>query len=158
MRKTVCLIGCCKGKAKLPCAAKDLYRSPLFRLCRRWAEANADAWFVLSAKLGCVRPEQTIEPYDRTVRERRPFNQAHPLRPADYATWMYASVQAQICQYATPGQAPRLIVLAGKDYWQLLAGRYEMELPLDGMGVGERLRWLKERTEPSLFDDAEVLS
>jgi hypothetical protein len=35
------------------------------------------------------------------------------------------------------------VVLAGRAYWRCLAERgLEVYAPLDGLGIGERLRWL----------------
>ena len=63
----------------------------------------------------------------------------------------------------------RLVVLAGQDYWRCLAERgLEIVAPLDGLGIGQRLRWLKQHTaaglvpgdrqseSPSLFRDDAV--
>ena len=45
----VALVPCAKGKVESSVAARDLYDSELFRKSRRWAEHNADSWFILSA-------------------------------------------------------------------------------------------------------------
>jgi hypothetical protein len=143
----LCLIGCCKKKLPHAAPARELYCSPLFRLCLAWAQQHADAWAILSARYGIVRPDEVIGPYDNTIAQRRPFG-GKPLTPPEYDGWMYGHAQARfICHYATPTQQPRLIVLAGKDYWRgLVAHGLKVETPLDGLGIGERLRWLKQQT------------
>lgn len=162
---TVCLVGCCKTKLRHAAPARELYCSPLFRLCRAWAERHADAWAILSARYGVVRPDNVIEPYDTTIAQRRPFGQP-PLSPKDFGTWLYAQVQAWRTRYATPAQAPRLVILAGKSYWRWLVDRLDFDVPLDGLGIGERIWWLQRQTgarfngrderqaTPSLFPDA----
>lgn len=44
--------------------AENLYCSDLFYKSRRYAQAHYDAWLILSAKHGLVRPRDVIEPYD----------------------------------------------------------------------------------------------
>jgi hypothetical protein len=161
---TLCLVGCCKTKLRRAAPAKELYCSALFRLCREWAERHADAWAILSARYGVVRPDEVIEPYDATVADRRPFG-GPPLSPGDYSTWLYSHVQVWRCRYATRRETPRLVVLAGKEYWQCLVEHgLEVVTPLDGLGIGERICWLKRQTaacarevsspleQPYLFD------
>ncbi len=143
----LCLVGCCKTKRRHRAPAKELYCSPLFRLCRAWAEQHADAWAILSAHYGVVRPDMEIEPYDTTIAQRRPFGQP-PLSRKDFGNWLYSHVQAWRSRYATPTEGPRLVILAGKPYWACLVGRLEFTVPLDGLGIGQRLRWLKQQTAP----------
>ena len=50
----VALVSCVKSKQDSPAPAGDLYTSPLFRSFRRYAEANADVWYVLSAEHGLL--------------------------------------------------------------------------------------------------------
>jgi len=58
------LVGCGARKLAHAAPAKDLYTGPLFRAARAYAEAHADAWYVLSAKYGLVHPDRVIEPYN----------------------------------------------------------------------------------------------
>src|ERR1700733_4946525 len=44
--------------------AEQLYCSELFYKSRRYAQANFDAWLILSAKHGLVKPCDTVAPYD----------------------------------------------------------------------------------------------
>ncbi len=151
---TLCLVGCSKTKLLHAAPAQDLYTSPLFRLGRAWAEQHADHWAILSARYGVLLPDRVIEPYDTTIAEHSPYGRAR-LSPAEYATWLYASVQAWRCRYATgPTQGPRLIVLAGREYWAPLVERslpLAVELPLEGLGIGERLKWLRRETQAPTF-------
>jgi hypothetical protein len=144
----LCLVGCSKTKLGHPAPARELYCSPLFRLCRAWAERHADTWAILSARHGVVAPDEVLAPYQGTLAERRPFG-GHPLSPAEYGRWLYAHVQAWRSRYVTPAQVPRLVVLAGNGYWQPLSEHgLVVEAPLEGLGIGERLRWLKRQLSP----------
>lgn len=51
--------------------AVDLYEpSRLFRAQRRYAEAYADKWFILSAKYGLIHPTQLVSYYDMEISEQ----------------------------------------------------------------------------------------
>jgi hypothetical protein len=65
--KRIALVSCVKTKVAEPMPAKDLYVSPLFRGMRRYAEATADAWFILSAEHGVLHPDQIVAPYEKTL-------------------------------------------------------------------------------------------
>lgn len=138
----VALVGCCGPKLAHPAPARELYRSPLFRAARAWAEARADAWGILSARHGLVMPDQVIRPYDFTIRG---------LRGIDYDAWRCAA-HVQLHE-AFPGAS--FIFLAGGDYacdvvrfCPCTPEKPECKLPflfpLLGMGIGERLRFLQQ--------------
>jgi hypothetical protein len=110
-------------------------------------------WAILSAQHGVVEPDEVIAPYDTPISARQPFGGPR-LSPKEFDTWLYAHVQAWRSQYVPA----RLVVLAGRAYWQCLVERgLEVCTPLDGLGIGERLRWLKRQTatrpngRPTLF-------
>jgi hypothetical protein len=148
-------VGCSKNKLPHAAPAGELYCSPLFRACRRWAERNCDVWAILSARHGVVTPDKVLEPYNTRLADRRPHGVNPPLNRQEMWHWLYAAVQAWRCQYAAPTRAAPLVILAGKDYWEPLAGRMPFEIPLDGLGIGDRLKWLKVATavkEASLYD------
>jgi hypothetical protein len=57
--------------------AENLYSSELFYRSRRYAQANYDAWLILSAKHGLVWPGEILEPYDcKLAALRRPERRA----------------------------------------------------------------------------------
>ena len=110
-------------------------------------------------------PDQVIQPYDTTIAQRRPFGK-QSLSPREFGGWLYGQVQAWRARYATPSQGPLLIVLAGQEYWRwLVEYRLEFSVPLDGLSIGQRIRWLQQHTavcrhaqatsltQPSLFPD-----
>lgn len=67
MAKKVALVSCVKSKREVPSPACDLYASQLFQGMRRYAEQNADAWFILSAEHGVLSPDEVIAPYEKTL-------------------------------------------------------------------------------------------
>jgi hypothetical protein len=133
---SVLLVTCVKTKQQYPCAAKDLYISPLFKKQRAYAEKSNVSWFILSAEHGLVAPDEWLAPYERYL----------PDTPADYravwATWVAARLDLIVG--ALRGQVVE--IHAGADYLNVL--RPEIELrgaividPLKGLSHGQRLAW-----------------
>ncbi|HXF71491.1 MAG TPA: hypothetical protein VNO79_02645 [Actinomycetota bacterium] len=136
------LVGCVKSKRARPAPARDLYTSPLFRGARRFVEWSCDRWFVLSAEHGLVAPERVLAPYERTLttasqEERR--------------RWV-ERVLEQLERELGPDLSPHAFeVHAGSAYLDhgLARGIEErggrVERPLQGLGLGARLAFYKER-------------
>ena len=120
-------------------AAKDLGTS---RSCswasRRYAEQNADDWFILSAEHGVLRPDQVIGPYEHTLKTM-------PKR--DRRAWA-ERVQRQLLELLPAGAV--VVVLAGERYREgvvpfLESHGFTVEVPMFGLKFGPQLRWLKEQ-------------
>lgn len=134
---TVALVACAAAKLTSPSAARDLYVSSLFRKSRAYVEANADSWFVLSAKHGLVAPDRVIEPYDVTLN-------AMPV--AERRRWS-EQVNRQLAEVVGPGD--RLLVLAGARYREGVESVQRsrgvvVDVPMQGMRIGEQLQWLSK--------------
>ncbi len=103
---------------------------------RAYAEANADRWYILSAEYGLVRPDQTLEPYERTLNR---------MGSADREAWA-ARVRHQLDE-VLPNRA-HVIVLEGTRYRENL-------IPTFGREVA-RCRFLSRvfvrQTAPALED------
>jgi hypothetical protein len=139
------LVGCCGPNLAYPAPARELYTSPLFRLSRAYVEARTGQWFVLSARLGVVAPEQVIEPYDQVLSEM-----PRELREA----WA-RNVSRDLL--ARCGHKSRYLVLCGEDYASAVPAWASTEVlqPLKGLSIGRRLQFLKGATRgqdaPSLL-------
>jgi len=138
--KVIVLVSCVKSKHDRPMAACDIYKSPLFRGSRRYAEANGDAWYILSAEHGVLSPDTVIAPYEKTLSRGR----MSKLEQQDWAE----KVQDQLGVLIPQGACIHL--LAGKDYYKNLLGflgqrRCDITIPMDGMKQGFRLKWLKSQ-------------
>jgi len=140
MKKRIVLIGCVKGKVGHEAPARDLYRSTLFTLRRRWAERHADTWLILSALHGVVEPTRVVAPYDVTLermpaRERREWSQ-RVLQELEKRLGSLAGLKVEIH--------------AGREYFDhgladgLRARRAHVEIPMAGKGIGSQLRAYKE--------------
>ena len=133
--ETIALVQCAKKKGSARAPARDLYISALFRKSRRWAEANSDRWFVLSARYGLVAPSEEIEPYDETL---------NMMTRAEIIEWA-RRVHQQMREVALLRPGVHFVWLAGrnyKDHLSRLLQEYPQEDPLQGRKIGQRLQWL----------------
>ena len=136
MSQRIALVSCVKQKRSSAAPARDLYVSELFRGLRRYAEARADAWHILSAEHGLLHPDQVVAPYERTL---------NTMRKPERLAWA-ARVQRQLVD-VLPASA-EVILLAGARYREniepFLRGRgYEVSVPLQRMALGKQLQYLK---------------
>lgn len=136
VRGEIILVSCVGEKLSNAAPAADLYQSDWFIKARRYAEAHAQRWYILSALHGLVAPETIIEPYNVTLND---------LPAAERRTWA-ERVAAQIQQSITPGA---LTILAGKHYREHLTEMlpaYTFDVPMQGLGIGQQLAWLDAHT------------
>jgi len=132
----IALVSCVKQKRTSAAPARDLYVSELFRGLRRYAEARAGAWYILSAEHGLLRLDQVVAPYERTL---------NTMRKPERLAWA-AQVQRQLLDVLPP--SAEVILLAGARYREniepFLRGKgYEVSVPLQGMALGKQLQYLK---------------
>ena len=128
------LVACCATKGAVPCAAQDLYLSPLFTKSRAWVERHCDQWFILSAKHGLIAPETVIAPYDETL---------CAMKASARRLWGARVIEAMAEQIDA---AAPLIVLAGRNYRDPLWPQIERRasVPMEGLGIGQQLAWLSD--------------
>lgn len=133
--KTLALVACASSKRAHPAPAADLYVSDLFRKARAYAEGNADDWFVLSAMHGLVAPGAVVEPYDLTL---------NTMGVAERRSWA-DRVWGRLEPLVESGDT--VVFLAGMRYREGLIARLEacgvrVEVPMEGLGIGQQLAWL----------------
>jgi len=131
----IALVSCVKKKRGEASPARDLYVSQLFQGLRRYAEANADRWYILSASHGLLRPDQVIAPYEQTLNV---MPRAERLRWAE-------RVQKQLDTELPKGAD--VIMLAGMRYRQdlepyLRQRGFSVSVPLAGLPIGKQLQKL----------------
>jgi hypothetical protein len=147
-----------KSKRTFAAAAKDLYTSALFTKERAYAERTGVPWYILSAKYGLVRPDESIEPYEMYLPETAP----------SYRRAWGARVIEQLGNCEGPLQGKVIEIHAGAAYLEALRsgltklGALVTE-PLEGLRLGERLAWYGTNRAPmapapftSTVDAAEV--
>jgi hypothetical protein len=150
--KTVTLISCGKKKAENPSAAKDLYQGAPTQMARRWAERHSDEWHILSAEHGLVDPQEVLEPYSTTLDRSTP--------KAERKAWN-RRVLADLRDQVGPGD--RVVILAGDFYTEDFPRELEklgvtVELPLKGMGTGDRKGWLSRQLKATEHADPKVMA
>jgi len=132
----IALVSCVKSKQSVPARASELYTSALFRALRRHAEVSADAWYILSAEHGLLRPDQVIAPYERTLNR---------MSKRDRLSWA-ERVQKQLSDVVPP--RAEVLVLAGERYRTdlipfLRERGHTVSVPLEGLSFGRQLQRLK---------------
>ena len=140
MSKTVALVACVSKKNDRAMAAKDLYVSDWFQKASKYAKQNSDVWYILSAKYGLLNIDAIISPYDVTLKQV----------PVYVRRQWAEKVLDDLKRLLKPGD--EVIILAGMAYREYIVGPIEemgcrVEVPMEGLGIGEQLRWLKEHTE-----------
>jgi len=133
---TVYLVSCVSKKRTHPTSARGLYISDWFRKAQELAERRSDQWFILSAEYGLVSPGQVIQPYEKTL------NRMCKTERIDWSK----RVLSQLRKHISPGDA--IVLLAGVRYREhivpeLLRRGYRVEVPMEGLRIGQQLRWLK---------------
>ena len=135
MGTRIALVSCVKSKRAAASPARELYSSQLFRGLRAYAEAHADAWYILSAEYGVLRPDDVIAPYEKTLTTM-------PKR--DRVVWA-GRVQPQLLEILPSGA--EVILLAGARYREgielfLRQHGFSVSTPMEGLGIGKQLQWL----------------
>ena len=136
---TVHFVSCVSKKRAVPSPARELYQSPWFRKARAYVEAQGGPWFILSAEHGLLRPEQVVGPYERTLNR---------MGVAARRAWAARVLE----QWDGWGIGPvHAVFLAGVRYREFLVPGVEtrrgtVEVPMEGLGIGRQLAWLKERS------------
>jgi hypothetical protein len=140
MARKIALVACVSKKNPIPTPARDLYISDWFRKASAYATRVADEWYILSAKYGLVAPDTVIEPYDETLNR---------MPAAVRRTWA-RRVLEDLDPVLQPGD--QVMILAGKKYRENLVDPIQqmgcsVEIPMEGLGIGKQLRWLKQQLE-----------
>lgn len=133
------LISCVSKKRDAASAAADLYTSALFSKARALAEHDKASWYILSAQHGLLKPATVIEPYNETL---------NSMGIAHRREW--ASRVIQQMENELPC-ADEIVLLAGSKYREFilpwLQQRFtKVSIPMQGMGIGQQLRWLSHAT------------
>jgi cytoplasmic iron level regulating protein YaaA (DUF328/UPF0246 family) len=137
MTQRIALVACVKSKRSAASTAKDLYISPLFRGMRAYAEANSDAWFILSAQHGLLHPERVIDPYERTL---------NTMGVVDRRRWS-EQVKRELAAVLSPNA--EIVILAGERYREdlipfLKSRGHNVVITFEGLPLGHQLRRLNE--------------
>ena len=138
----IILIGCSKSKNPdsriKPVPAAELYISPLFikslKYARRLKAGNGIPIHILSAKYGLLDLDSEVSYYDEVLSNSKKKNRQWGERVVIRLEDKYGELSNK-----------ELIILAGRKYYECLnLGSCKLQLPLDGLKMGERLHRLNE--------------
>ena len=139
------LVSCVGKKQDTAAPAGDLYQSDWFKKAKVYAETVGSRWYILSAKHGLLDPSQVIAPYNMTL---------NTMDVSERLGWAERTI-AHLRDVVPVG---KVILLAGKRYRQFLLDPlidlgYSVEVPMEGLGIGQQLAWLNAQlmTQLSLF-------
>ncbi|MBN1545149.1 MAG: hypothetical protein JW902_00655 [Syntrophaceae bacterium] len=131
----IVLISCVSKKRLNKCKARDLYISPLFKKNLQYALKLApDQIFILSAKYGLVGLDDEIEPYDQTL---------NTMSARENRQWARQVLQQLSAKADLKND--HFVFLAGAKYRKnLVPYMTYVEIPLEGLRIGEQLQRLSE--------------
>ena len=123
-----------------PTAASDTYTGGPFKMNRQYAECFGDAWVILSAEYGFLRPDDLVEgPYNVT------FN-----KPATQPVAV-AVLRDQVRRLCLD-HFDEVVGLGGDKYRQAIRGAFadgtvELRFPFAGLPIGKMLQATKKAIE-----------
>jgi len=137
------LVSCAKTKRESASPCRQLYKSPLFVLSLAHAESACDETYVVSAAHGLLGLDDTVDPYDRVLRD---------LPKKERLAWGNRIAGSLVSRF--PGLSLHLSIFAGLEYAAPIRGAslghgWIIETPLVRLSIGQRLAWLKERAAPT---------
>ncbi len=132
----IVLIARVKTKRRQPCAAQDLYVSPLFVKQRVYAEKSGVPWSILSAEYRLVVPDEWLNPYERYL----------PDTPSAFRSAWGTSVAARLQLLAGPLSGRVIAAHAGRAYIKAIRPQLKVHGAnlidrLSEPSMGERLAW-----------------
>jgi len=132
-KKRIVLISCVSRKGETKAKAKDLYKGPLFTNSLAYGQKlNPDGIYILSAKHHLLDLNTEIEPYNRTLNK---------MSKNDRTNWGKKVIEQ--LQKVADIKKDKFIILAGQNYLAPIQDSLtNIEIPLDRLKIGERLRFL----------------
>jgi uncharacterized protein DUF6884 len=133
------LVSCVSSKLSRAAPAGELYVSPWFKKARALVLAKRAPWFILSAEHGLVRPDVVVTPYEKTL---------NTISVGERRAWAKRVMQQMDTDLPA---ADGVVILAGARYREFLldylkARFAKVELPMEGLKIGEQLHWLEVNT------------
>ena len=160
------LIACGARKLDHRAPAGELYTGGLFTAARDHVASSCDGWAILSARWGLVAPWEELDPYNVTMAELTVDQRAHWARGVDHRLRIGSrriDTAGEVLE-VLPGMAgsrPTFVVLAGELYRRelvpLLERWADVEVPLEGLGIGSQLGALKRARETREAEELELV-
>ena len=133
----IVFLSCVKTKQDHRCRAEDMYISPLFKLSLSYARSlDPRRIFILSAKYGLLELNDIIDPYELTLNH---------MGERERKRWAYdicMELERKGIRYTE-----KAVFLCGINYRKYLMVKFpDHEVPLEGLGMGKQIQFLKRRT------------
>jgi len=148
MQKIV-LLSCVSKKLSHEAKASELYTSPLFKYNLKYALSfQPDKIFVLSAKYGLVKLDDIIQPYELTLNK---------MKSEEIQFW--ANQVLTSLRKEADFNFDQVIFLAGLKYRKYLTPHIKnYTVPLQGLGIGRQLKFLKNKVLDGTQDPQILMS
>jgi len=140
--KKIVLLSCVKRKLDVASPAQELYsKSPTFSKALQYSKSlNPDKRYILSAQYHLVEMDEILEPYDKTLNTMSKFEKER---------WGHI-VLKQMKEKGINIREDYFIFLVGREYMDPIAKfipSKNIEMPMKGLSMGERMKWLNEQNE-----------
>lgn len=130
--KNLAIIGCSKNKKKYKCQAQEMYsESDLFNKTLKFCINRYNTIKIMSAKYGLLDLDEQIDPYDIFLKKLPKIEKSILLN--------------RVAEYLNASEYINIYFYTGKEYYKDLVHLLNNKVlffPLDGMGIGQRLKFL----------------
>jgi len=134
----IVILSCTKSKTDHRAPAQELYSaSPMFRKTLEYGKSlEPDKMFILSAKHHLVPLNKELDPYDKTLKEM----------PKDEKEKWGEETMKQMKSAGLDLNKDKFIFLTGGEYLKPFRNYIaNLETPMEGRRLGERLKWLNSQ-------------
>lgn len=134
----IVILSCTKSKTDHRAPAQELYSaSPMFKKTLEYGKSlEPDKMFILSAKHHLVPLNKELDPYDKTLKEM----------PKDEKEKWGEETMKQMKSAGLDLNKDKFIFLTGGEYLKPFRNYIaNLETPMEGRRLGERLKWLNSQ-------------
>jgi hypothetical protein len=141
----IALISCTKSKRGSTASAALLYTSTLFNKSLLYAQSNADRTYILSAKHGLLSLDDTIDPYELSIKSLNASQKIEWAQKVGGRLRQLVAAKDNVC------------LLAGREYSAPLLDclkqiRCTVSYPLNRMSLGNRVSWLRKHNDEEVLE------
>lgn len=133
----ITFVACAKKKSNKKCKAEKMYISTLYEYSMKYAKEHSDIIYILSAKHGLLPLDKIIDPYNETLNDKTDKEIKIWSRKV-YDTLLQLNLENN-----------DFIYLCGNNYKKYLIQWLPGKDPMQGLGLGKRLQWLKNNIKKS---------
>lgn len=136
--RRIAVVSCTGPTRPQSARARDLFVSPLFQELCAFADREADRWFLLDAEHGLLDPETVIAPTTKSIGRKESAARREWARRVIQQLVPVLDGVEQVLVLANARSREYLLDFLGEN------GR-QVEVPMDGLSLGEQLQWLRKQ-------------